>query len=117
MTEINNRALQRSVQPLANARFRSLLQGVDRGMASTLGRVRVRIRHDGKKRHKCIFLGPDRFPRRFTSALRKVDFRENSGDLNGTMKPRVDSAGDKVLPTRDWRIQLKMIKDVTLGKI
>jgi hypothetical protein len=64
-----------------------------------------------------FFLDPTVFPEGFTNTLRKVDFRENSLDSNGATKPCVDSAGDHVLPTRDWRTQFELIKDMNLVKI
>jgi hypothetical protein len=64
-----------------------------------------------------FFVDPNDFPQGFTSDLTKVDFGENAGDMNAAPKTRADSAGDMVLPMRDWRSQLDMIKDCNLVKI
>jgi hypothetical protein len=64
-----------------------------------------------------FFIDPSAFPDGFANGLRKVNFRENAGDLNGATKPRVDLEGDMVLPARDWRVQFEMIKNTNLVKI
>jgi hypothetical protein len=64
-----------------------------------------------------FFLDPAVFPSGFTKDLARVDFRENSGDLNAATTPHADPAGDSVLPIRDWRIQFEMIKNTELVRI
>ena len=64
-----------------------------------------------------FFVDPSAFPDGFTRSLKQVSFRENIGDTNGGTRPYVDSAGDRVLPLRDWRTQYEMIKDMKLFKI
>jgi hypothetical protein len=64
-----------------------------------------------------FFIDPSAFPDGFTRSLKQVPFRENIGDSNGATRPYVDSAGDQVLPLRDWRSQIEIIRDMKLVKI
>ncbi len=55
-----------------------------------------------------------RSPAELTRSLKQVPFRENIGDAHAAAQPYVDSAGDQVLPLRDWRVHFEMFKDMKL---
>jgi hypothetical protein len=64
-----------------------------------------------------FFVDPARFPDGFAAGLKRVGFRENSGDCNGATKPRRDQDGHEMLPRRDWVVQSGMIDGMELVEV
>lgn len=64
-----------------------------------------------------FFVDRDCFPSGFAAGLKRVDFRENSGDSNGATRPRRDRDGHEVLPRRDWTTQFRMIDQMELVEV
>jgi hypothetical protein len=64
-----------------------------------------------------FFLDPEAFPNEFVEPLRGSDFRDNLVDRNSSTLPYKDANGSLVLPRRDWRSQMELIKVVELVEV
>jgi len=64
-----------------------------------------------------FFLYPNAFPNEFVERLRGIDFCDNLGDGNSATSPYKDATGSLVLPRRDWRSQMELIKDIELVEV
>lgn len=57
-----------------------------------------------------FFIFPDAYPSNFVAEIRKSGFRNNLSDRNGTTNTYLDDEGDRTLPARDWKAQLKKLE-------
>lgn len=61
-----------------------------------------------------FFIDPSQFPPGFANSIKRVDFRMNYSDQNGSTRPIRDSAGDLAMHRETWQTQFDMIKGMPI---